>query len=369
MKTLAIIGSTGSIGKSALEVYKKNKKSFKLISLAANTNLNKLHKQYLKFKPKNIFLISNYKNKKVKKKYLISKETFLKKRQKKIDFIISGVSGYDAININFQLIKITKKLLIANKETIVCGGKVFLNLAKKYKCEIIPIDSEHHCIDFFLKSFNLKKDIKKIYITASGGPFLNKKINYNEKLNKVINHPTWKMGKKISVDSSTFANKVLELFEAKILFELPSNMLGIKIENRSNTHAIIKLHNNIILPIMHTPNMMIPISNCLGVINNLKINLNNFNSKYYDVDVKKFPIVKLGFYILKNCTTAGFIIFTVLNQRLVEKYLKNEVKYGEIVDKLVKLFKHSGLLIKSKKNIKNIKDIFDTINYAKKIKL
>lgn len=368
MKTLAIIGSTGSIGKSALEVYKKNKKNFKLIALAANTNLNKLIKQYSKFKPRNIFLISDNEKKK-KKKYLISKKVFLKERKKKIDYAISGVSGYNAININFELIKISKKLLIANKETIVCGGKVFLDLAKKYKCEIIPIDSEHHCIDYFLKSFNLKKDIKKIYITASGGPFLNKRINYNEKLNKVINHPTWKMGKKISVDSSTFANKVLELFEAKILFQLPNNKLGIKIESKSNTHAIIRLSNNIILPIMHTPNMVIPISNCLGVSNNLQINLDNFSSKYYDVDVKKFPIVKLGYYILKNCTQAGFIIFTVLNQRLVEKYLKNEVKYGEIVDKLVKLFKHNELLKKSKKNIKNIKDIFDTINYAKKIKL
>ena len=368
MKTLAIIGSTGSIGKSALEVYKKNKKNFKLIALAANTNLNKLIKQYSKFKPRNIFLISDNEKKK-KKKYLISKKVFLKETKKKIDYAISGVSGYNAININFELIKISKKLLIANKETIVCGGKVFLDLAKKYKCEIIPIDSEHHCIDYFLKSFNLKKDIKKIYITASGGPFLNKRINYNEKLNKVINHPTWKMGKKISVDSSTFANKVLELFEAKILFQLPNNKLGIKIESKSNTHAIIRLSNNIILPIMHTPNMVIPISNCLGVSNNLQINLDNFSSKYYDVDVKKFPIVKLGYYILKNCTQAGFIVFTVLNQRLVEKYLKNEVKYGEIVDKLVKLFKHNELLKKSKKNIKNIKDIFDTINYAKKIKL
>ena len=174
MKTLAIIGSTGSIGKSALKVYEKNKKTFKLSTLAANTNINKLIKQYFKFKPKNIFLISDYVKTK-KKKYLISKDFFLKKKKKKIDYVISGVSGYDAININFELIKISKKLLIANKETIICGGKVFLDLAKKYKCEVIPIDSEHHCIDFFLKSFNLKKDIKKIYITASGGPFLKKK--------------------------------------------------------------------------------------------------------------------------------------------------------------------------------------------------
>ena len=374
MKTLAIIGSTGSIGKSALEVYKNNKKYFKLISLAANTNFHKLENQYNKFKPKNIFLISSLENKKIirdnkNRKYLITKDSFLKQNLKKIDYVISGVSGYEAIKINFKLLKVSKKLLIANKETIICGGKVFLNLAKKNNCEIVPIDSEHHCIDFFLKSFNSKQDIKKIYITASGGPFLNKKINYNEKVNKVIDHPTWKMGKKISVDSSTFANKVLELFEAKILFDLPRNKLGIKIESKSNTHAIIKLNNNMLIPIIHHPRMEIPISNCLGVSNDFDINLNNFNFKYYDVNVKKFPLVKLGFDILKNCSMAGFIIFTVLNERLVEKYLKNELKYGEIVDKLVKLFKHNVLIKKSKKNIKNIKEIFDIIEYAKKIKL
>ena len=162
MKTLAIIGSTGSIGKSALEVYRNNKKYFKLISLAANTNLHKLEKQYNKFKPKNIFLISSLENKKINKKnenkkYLITKDSFLKQNLKKIDYVISGVSGFEAIKINFNLLKVSKKLLIANKETIVCGGKIFLNLAKKNNCEVVPIDSEHHCIDLFLKSFNSKK--------------------------------------------------------------------------------------------------------------------------------------------------------------------------------------------------------------------
>ena len=369
MKTLAIIGSTGSIGKSALKVYNNNKKNFKLVSLAANTNLIKLKKQYLKFKPKNIFLIKNNGTQKIENKnYFTTKDIFLKKN-KKIDYVISGVSGYDAININFELTKVSKKLLIANKETIVCGGKVFLDFAKKNKCEILPIDSEHHCIDLFFKSFKLKKDIKKIYLTASGGPFLNKKIKYDEKLNKVIDHPNWKMGKKISVDSSTFANKVLELFEAKNLFNLPYSKLGIKIESKSNTHAIVCLKNNIIIPIIHYPSMRIPIANCLDLNDNLKINLNRFSSVYYDVNIRKFPLVKLGFYILKYCSMAGFIIFTVLNERLVEKYLKKEIKYGEIVDKLVKLFKHNVLLRKSKKKIKNIKDIFDTIKYAKDVKL
>ena len=353
MKTLAIIGSTGSIGKSALEVFKQNRKKFKLVTLAANTNYKKLKNQYIQFKPKNIFLINNkYYENKLKNKYFITKDFFLKKNVKKIDYVISGVSGYEAINLNFNLLKISKKLLIANKETIICGGNVFLKRAKQNKCEILPIDSEHHCIDFFLKNFDLKKNIKKIYLTASGGPFLKKKINFNEKLLKVIKHPTWKMGKKISVDSSTFANKVLELFEAKILFNLPSNKLGIKIESRSNTHAIINLKNNIFFPIIHYPSMKIPIANCLEVNNEQKIKLNNLSSIYQDVDTKKFPLVRLGFYILKNCSSAGYIIVPVLNERLVEKYLKNEVKYGEIVDKLVKLFKHNVLLKMQKKILK-----------------
>ena len=370
MKTLAIIGSTGSIGKSALEVYKKNKKSFKLIALAANTNLNKLIKQYLKFKPEHIFLTSDKDIKNVNKKYLSTKEIFLQKRKKKIDYVISGASGYDAIKINFELIKISKKLLIANKETIVCGGRIFLELAKKYKCEVIPIDSEHHCIDLFLKSFKFKKDIKKIYITASGGPFLKKKINYNEKLNKVVNHPTWKMGKKISVDSSTFANKVLELFEAKILFELPNNKLGIKIERRSNTHAIIKLNNNIILPIMHAPNMTIPISNALNIKESLSErlilkNIKNLNELSFSLPNKnKFPLLSVINLIPEESSNFETILIT-LNDSLVDKYLNGKINYLSITKNLLKLIKSPFLLKYYKLKPKSIYDIKKMIEITK----
>ncbi len=368
MKTLAIIGSTGSVGISALNVYKKNKNKFKLLTLAANTNFQKLYKQYKTFKPKNFFLINNKHN--FKKKNLINKKIFLNKNKKKIDFVISGISGYEAIKFNFELVKISKKLLIANKETIICGGEVFLNYAKKNNCEIVPIDSEHHCIDFFIKNFNIDtKDIKKFYLTASGGPFLNKRIKFDEKLKNVINHPTWKMGKKISVDSSTFANKVLELFEAKILFNLSTRQLGIKIDQKSYTHAIVHLKNNILLPIIHKPSMMLPISNSLGISNNFDIKLKKINLKYLDVNIKKFPLVKLGFFILEKCKDSGYVIFTVLNERLVNKYISNKIKYGEIVYNLVKLFKNKKILDKSKIKIKNINEINKLIEFANKVKL
>ena len=174
MKTLAIFGSTGSIGKSSLRVFERNKSKFKLIYLSSHNRHNLLLKQSIKYKPKNI-LITNAAHK-IKNKKLINIDAAIKR--KKIDYVISGVSGYDALKFNLNLLKISKNLLIANKETIICGGKLFLEEAKKNRCNIIPIDSEHYSIFFFLKNFLFKEktDIKKLFITASGGPFLKKKL-------------------------------------------------------------------------------------------------------------------------------------------------------------------------------------------------
>ena len=297
MKTLAIIGSTGSIGKSSLNVYKKNKKNFKLLCLAAYSNFKKLKSQKKLFKPQNILLL---KNNKINKK-LISKDSFIKKyKKKKIDYVISGLSGFEAINFNFELIKISKNLLIANKETIICGGKVFIDYAKKNNCKIVPIDSEHHCLDFFLKTNLIKKQIDKFFITASGGPFFDKKINFNESIKNVINHPTWKMGKKISVDSSTFANKALELFEAKILFNLDPDSLEVIVDTKSLSHNVIKFKNNIFFAIIHEPNMEIPISNSLNVKNKNKLKIEGLDISLKKANLKKFPTLDIGYRILKS---------------------------------------------------------------------
>ena len=363
-KTLAIFGCTGSIGNSALKVYLKNKGKFNLLYLSAHTNYKKLNNIKSKFKPKKIFLSSQ--------KYSASNIFIdnLFKNKKKIDYVITGVSGYEALEFNFNLLKISKNLLIANKETIICGGKFFLNKAKNNNCKIIPIDSEHHCIDLFLNTFDRKKNIRGVYLTASGGPFLNKKFKYNEKISSVTKHPTWKMGKEISVNSSTLANKILELFEAKILFNIPSNHLKIIIDSKSNTHALFEFKNNIYISIIHKPSMEIPISNSLNISKlNKKIDFCNLNSNLVNVDLKKFPLVKLGYYILNNCNEAGYVIFTILNERLVKKYIENKIKYGEIIDNLISSFKDKKILKKSKNKLKNIKDIYKIIKYAKELKI
>ncbi|WP_440680264.1 1-deoxy-D-xylulose-5-phosphate reductoisomerase [Candidatus Pelagibacter sp. HIMB1517] len=369
MKTLAIIGSTGSIGNSALKVYKNHKKKFKLIYLCANSNIAKLSKQIKEFKPQNAFLLDDKKIPKNKNLKLLNKNYALRYKQKKIDYVISGVSGYDSLNINLKLVRISKNLLIANKETIICGSNYFLDYAKKNNCNIIPIDSEHYCLNFFIKNFNIQNLIDEVYLVASGGPFLEKKIRYNENVKNVISHPTWKMGKKISVDSSTFANKILELFEAKILFKLNKNKIKILIEKKSNVHAIIKLKNNLYFPIMHKPNMIIAISNSLNVTNYFKMQLENLKIFFKEPDLKKFPIIKLGYKILRNYNNAGALLFTVINQRLVELYLKGKINYGEISHILVKVFKQKKLINLSRKKLNNLNDINRLIEFGQELKL
>lgn len=373
MKTLAILGSTGSIGKSALNVFKKNKNNFKLVYISGNKNFNLLNIQISKFKPENFFLFDYKKNNKIKnKKKVLNFENFLKKYLKnKIDYVVSGISGYNSLSINFELLKISKNILLANKETIICGGKIFLDQARKLNCNILPIDSEHHCVDFFLKKNYKTDNIKNVKLIASGGPFLNKKIKYNEKISNVIKHPNWKMGAKISVDSSTLANKVLELFEAKFLFNLKPNQCDILIESTSTVHSIVTLCNNLHFLIAHKPNMEIPISNCLNVQNNISIKKNFSLLKFNNVDFKKFPLVKLGFDIL-NSNHHDMILFTVLNERLVNMYLNNEILYGDIVKRLFKFFysnKNNKIVFNKKKCIKTRSDIIKLLNFAKIIKL
>jgi len=373
MDTLAIFGSTGSIGKTSLKIYKKNKKKFNLLYLSAHNNYSKLKILEKKFNPKKIILTNKKLNLSffLNDKKIILEESLFDKNKKKIDYVISGVSGYEAIEFNFKLLKIAKNLLIANKETIICGGHIFLKEAKKYGCNLIPIDSEHYCINYFFDSFKKANinEIEKVYLIASGGPLLNKKIKYNEKLKNVLKHPNWNMGKKITIDSSNLANKILELFEAKILFNIPGKKLEILIESTSSTHAIIKLNNGLFFPIMHKPEMEIPISNSLKIHSKKKLNIKKLKISFITPDSNKFPIVKLGYKILKEYSDIAMIFFTVINERLAKMYLKNEIKYGDIPFFLVKAFKNKALKKYLKKSTNNISGILKLIKIAQNFKI
>ena len=369
MKTLAIFGSTGSIGKTSLKIYENNKNKFNLLYLSAHTNFRELLTQYKKYKPKRIMLTGKINNKfKILKPAIEFKN--LNKLKNKIDYVISGFSGYEALQLNLKLLKISKNLLIANKETIICGGNLFMNAAKKNRCNLLPIDSEHYCVNSFLNILKDKKQIDKVYLMASGGPFFKKKkISYNEKISNVLNHPNWKMGKKITVDSSNLTNKILELFEAKILFNLPSTKLKIKIEETSNVHAIIKLKNKLYFSIMHYTNMYVPISSSLNLDHNYDLNFKNLKIKFHDPDKSKFPLIKLGYKLLNTNSNSGMILFTVLNERLVKLYLKKKIRYGDITHYLLKAFKNIYIRKMLRLNIKTFNDIKYLIETAQNFKL
>ena len=219
-KKIIILGSTGSIGNTTLDIINGNRKNYKLILISTNKNYKRLFFQAKKFDIKNV-IIHDKKTFISKKKFFKSKKInifnnvkdFKKKNSIKVNYVMSAITGIGGLEPTIDIISITDEIAIANKESIICGWNLISKSLKKNKTKFIPIDSEHFSIAKLIENEKIE-NIKKIYITASGGPFLNKKINYNEKVNKVIDHPTWKMGKKISVDSSTFANKVLE--DAKV---------------------------------------------------------------------------------------------------------------------------------------------------------
>ena len=224
-KKLSILGSTGSIGLSVLKIYNKRKKNFKINILAADKNYNLICKQIRELKP-NFFLINNFFiYNKIKKKFkknrtkIIKDIIFEKNKLTKSDITVSAIPGIVGLTPTIELIKKSKKLLIANKESVICGWNLIHTTAQRYKTKIIPIDSEHFSLMKLLENSKID-DVKQIFLTASGGPFLNYSLNKfkNIKPHQAIKHPKWKMGKKISIDSSNLMNKVLELIEAHRLF-------------------------------------------------------------------------------------------------------------------------------------------------------
>jgi len=377
--SIAILGSTGSIGKSTMQIINKDKSKFSVELLTANNNYKTLIKQAKKFKAKNI-LISNEKLfKKVKKKKIgntkifygdISINSILKK---KIDFCISAIVGINGLKPTVEVIKCCKKVAIANKESIICGWHLIKKFQNKYKTKILPIDSEHFSI--MELSRNLKdKDIKEIILTASGGPFLNlplKKLKY-VKPNQSIKHPNWKMGKKISVDSSTLMNKVFELIEAYKIFDFSIDKYKIMIHPQSSVHAIVRYTNGLTKMLLHKTDMKIPISNTIFGNKNVDKNQTQINTasldkmRFFKVDTKRFPSVKL----IKKCVKYGHstpIIINASNEMLVSLFLKKKVKFIDINRILSKIFRHKDFKKYAKKRTNSLSDIYKVDKWARKI--
>ena len=348
-KKIAILGSTGSVGKNTISIIRKDKKNFKVVLLSTNSNIREVVKQAEELSVKNIIVSNSYKFSEAKKKYKHKNIRFfnsfkdIKKifKTKEIDYSMVSISGIDGLEPTTILCKFSKTLAVVNKESLICGWNLIEYQLKKYNSNFIPIDSEHYSIFSLIKNHK-NNEIEKIYITASGGPF----INYpKKKFNKInikdaLKHPNWKMGKKITIDSATLMNKVFEVIEAKKIFNIPYKKISILTHPDSYVHAILKLKNGLTKFIIHDPDMKIPIFNSIynnkKTIKSKKINfkiLNDLNFK--NVDRIKFPTIN----ILNKLPDKNSLYETILisiNDYLVFKFLNKKISFEKLINLIVK---------------------------------
>ncbi len=375
-KKIVILGSTGSIGKQTLDIIKNNKKKFNVELLSTNKNINEISKQIKLFRPKYL-IITNFKKfnffKKKNRKIKIfnNYKCFKKIFSKKVDYVMSSISGFEGLQPTIEIIKHTKLIAIANKESVICGWSLINRELKKNKTKFIPVDSEHFSI--WSLANNKYEDIDEIYITASGGPFFNKTIKSLKyvKPAHAVKHPRWKMGKKISVDSATMVNKVFEIIEASKLFNLSIKKIKILSHPDSYVHAIVKFKNGLTKILIHDTNMKVPIFNSLFSTETEKIysekldikKINNLNLN--KINTKQFPSLRIIDLFSKNSNSLLETVLVSANDELVDLFLKNKLQFLDIVKKLKTILKLKEFKILSTKKPNNLAQIIRLNRYVR----
>lgn len=335
MQKVVLLGSTGSVGKSSLEVIEKNKEKFEIACLVAFSNEKLIKAQAKRHEKAKIYIEKSSDNLPAKK--LIKKNDLLKLiSSENVDIVIAAISGSAGLELVHHSIVSGKKVLIANKEPLVMAGEFIVNEAKKYGAQIIPIDSEHCSIHQSLQG-KKENSISKITLTCSGGPFSNlpkSKFKYISS-KQALKHPIWKMGRKITIDSSTLMNKALEIIEAKYLFNEDPDKIEAIIHSEGLIHSLVEFYDGTILASMALPDMKIPISYGLGFPDTIengvnKINLQKLkNLSFKAIDPQKFPSIDFAYFALKH--EKGMpIILNAANEVAVELFLENKISFLSI---------------------------------------
>ena len=375
---IAILGSTGSIGKTTINILKKNKKNFNIILLTTNNNYQELLKQVKEFKVQNL-VINNKKHYLNLKKKLKNKkiniynnfETFNKNFNQIVDYTMCAISGLAGLKPTLDSIKFSKKIAIANKESLICAWNLIEKKLKKHKTKFIPIDSEHFSI-WSLLNDSKNSNVEEIIITASGGPFLNLAFNKFKKIkpNAAINHPNWKMGKKISIDSATMMNKVFEVIEAQRIFNIDLNKFKILIHPKSYVHAIVKFTNGLTKILIHDTSMKIPIFNSIysektKKIRTKKLNISNLNNlNFIKVDTKRYPSIKILKTIPKKISFYETVIVSA-NDELVDLFLEGKIIFQDIVKYLHKILQMKEFLKFKKRVPKKYEELIKLNNFVR----
>ena len=377
-RKIIILGSTGSIGKSLVQILENDKKNFEILLLTANKNIKALLIQANKFNVKNLIVTDpkkflELKDKlKSKKINIFNNYNSLNKilKNKKADYTMNAITGLKGLYPTLKVIKFSKNIAIANKESIICGWPLIQTNLKKYKTKFIPIDSEHFSI-WSLIADAKNNNIEKLFITASGGPFDNLALsNFKSITPKLaLKHPSWKMGKKISIDSATMMNKIFEVIEARKIFNFDYNKIDILVHSKSYVHAIVKFTNGLTKILIHDTNMTIPIFNSIypnfqKKIQSSKLDISKMNNlNFKKVNSKKFPVIKI-LKTLPNNSSLYETVIVAANDKLVEMFLNNEIKFIDISRILLKIINIKEFKKYKKINPKNIAQIEQLNNYV-----
>lgn len=343
MKKVFILGSTGSIGINCLNVISNLKDEFKVTGLTVNSNTELLLEQIKLFKPEVVAVKDEQCAKKISGKIpkncnlLVGEDGLVKAAvEAEYDIFMGAMVGFAGLAPTIEAVKRGKRIALANKETLVVAGEIVTDLCRANGSEIIPVDSEHSAIYQCLVGENLN-EVEKLILTASGGPFREKDKSFFESatVDEALNHPNWKMGNKITIDSATMMNKGLEVIEAHWLFGLPADKIEIVIHPQSIIHSMVQFVDGSMKAQMGLPDMKLPIQYALTFPERMRnqferTNLSSISSlTFYEPDFCKFECLKLAFDALKSGGTAACIL-NAANEVAVGKFLHKEIKFSHI---------------------------------------
>ena len=349
MKNILLLGATGSIGDSVLNVISKNRDLFNLFGISLNKNISKSMKITKEFSPKYVHVNENESLKTNQKNssniYLNGDEDLQHLiNDQEVDIIVCAISGFAGLKATYMSAQTGKKLLLANKESIVAGGDLILPLAKKHNTEIVPIDSEHNAIFQCLAGESGVEDVKKITITASGGPFLNSSISdlKNVRLQEALNHPNWNMGSKITIDSATLVNKCLELIEARYLFDLDEKYFDLVVHPQSIIHSIVTYLDGSSICQMSSPDMRVPIAHALSDKRRVPINFDSLNFSSLNLSFQEFPLDRMQVQNIARevCISGSNLgtVFNASNEIAVESFINGLISFDKIYEVIYRTF-------------------------------
>lgn len=339
-KRIAIFGSTGSIGTSTLNIVRNNPQLFEVTTLVAGNNIDLLIQQILEFHPKHVYIKSLENAYKIKNLFprldIYFDEIGMEEISKLTDFNIgvSALVGIAGLKPTYNMIRNGKTVALANKEVLVAGGELVMNAAKENNATLLTVDSEHSAI---MQCLNGEKNnkIDKILLTASGGPFFDKEISDKITVEEALNHPTWNMGAKVTIDSATMMNKGFEVIEAKWLFNVDPDNIQVVVHRKSLVHSMVQFIDGTIMANIGPSSMEIPIAYALNYPNRLSNNIEKLDLfkikslEFEQPDLNKFKCLKLAFEAIKNGHSAQ-VVLNAADEILVNAFINKQIKFTDI---------------------------------------